>query len=273
MATPCLFAHLPQQSEVQELPITMHDGHLTVVNGSIGSLHSLRFLLDTGSTHTLIDRRIAKALNLSPRPARALSFGKAISLDCAVLPEITLGPVRAAKLQVLVADLRAFGAAGLTVDAVVGLDLLTKESFRLDLARKLVVFGEDSTIDSRSVPLRADAFSLLVQLELDGRPVSMILDTGSTGVTLYQDTVESLYADHHYVRKTFLLTAGGPVPVEFALVPRLRLGAQDLDRQVFLVPAPRGAIQPDVAGYLGVDALGAKEITFDFAHKQLHWRK
>lgn len=253
--------------------MTMHDGHLAVVTGSIGSLHSLRFLVDTGSTHTLIDRKIAKALSLSLRPARALSFGKAISLNCADLPEITFGPVHAANLEVLVANLRTFGAAGITVDAVVGLDLLTKENFRLDLARKLVVFGEDSTIDSRSIPLRTDAFSLLVQLELDGRPVSMILDTGSTGVTLYQDTVESLHSDHHSVRKTFLLTAGGPVPVKFALLPRLRLGSQDLDRHVFLVPAPRGAIQPDVAGYLGLDALGAKEIAFDFAHKQLRWSK
>lgn len=252
--------------------MTMHDGHLAVVNGSIGTLHSLRFLLDTGTTHTLIDHKIAKALNLSLRPARALSFGKAISVNCAELTEISFGPVHAANLEVLVADLRAFGAAGITVDVVVGLDLLTKKSFRLDLAKKLLVFGEDSTIDSRSVPLRTDAFSLLVQLELDGRPVSMILDTGSTGVTFYQGSIENLPSGRASSTGTFLFTAGGPLLSNLALVPRLRLGSQDLDRRVFLVPSPRSPVQPDIAGYLGMDVLGAKEITFDFVHNQLRWR-
>lgn len=260
--------------------MAVHDGHLVVVNGSIGPVHSLEFLLDTGSTHTLIDRKIAKALHLDLHPARALSFDKTISLDFTELPEIAFGPVHATNLKVLVADLRTFRAVGISVDAVVGLDLLTSESFRLDFARKLLVFGGDSGIDFRSVPLRADGSSLRVQLELDGRPVSMILDTGSTGVTFYEDSIENYQdsienpdSDRHSVRETLLRTAGGPVLCKLAIVPRLRLGSQDLDRRVFLVSAPRSAIQPDIAGYVGLDALGAKEITFDFAHNQLRWRK
>lgn len=253
--------------------MAVHDGHLVVVTGSIGPVHSLEFLLDTGSTHTLIDRKIAKALHLYLHPARALTFDKTMSLDRAELPEIAFGPVHATNLKVLVGDLRTFRAVGISVDAVVGLDLLTSESFRLDFARKLLVFGGDSGMDFRSVPLRTDGSSLRVQLELDGRPVSMILDTGSTGVTFYQDSIENLHSDRHSVRETLLLTAGGPVPCKLAIVPRLRLGSQDLDRRVFLVSAPRGAIQPDIAGYVGLDALGAKEVTFDFAHDELRWRK
>lgn len=270
---PCLLARPPRQSEVQQLQMAVQDGHLAVVTGSIGPLRSLKFLLDTGSTHTLIDRKIAKALHLYLHPARALSFDRTISLDCTEVPEIAFGPVHAINLNVLVADLRTFRAVGISVDAVVGLDLLTSESFRLDFARKLLVFGGDPAIDSRSVPLRADGSSLRVQLELDGRLVSMILDSGSTGVTFYQDSIEDLHADRHSAQETFLRTAGGPVPCELAIVPRLRLGSQDLDRRVFLVSAPRGAIHHDIAGYVGLDALGAKEITFDFAHNELRWRK
>ena len=253
--------------------MAVQDGHLAVVEGSIGSVHSLKFLLDTGSSHTLIDRKIAKALHLSVHPARALSFDKTISLDCTKLPEIAFGPVHATDLKVFVADLRTFRAAGIALDAVVGLDLLTRESFRLDFAKKLLVFGEDSAIDFRSVPLRTDGSSLRIQLELDGRPVSMILDSGSTRVTFYQDSIENLHSGGRSVRGTFLRTAGGPIPCDFAIVPRLRLGSQDLDRRVFLISVPRGAMQPDVAGYVGLDALDAKEITFDFAHNQLRWRK
>ena len=269
----CLFAGAPRSGESQEVQMTVYDGHLAVIKGSIGPANSLNFLLDTGSTHTVIDRKIAKALHLYVHPARAVSFDKTISLDCTELPEIAFGPVHATNLKVLVADLRTFRAVGISVDAVVGLDLLTSESFRLDFARKLLVFGVDSGIDFRSVPLRTDGSSLRVQLELDGRPVSMILDTGSTGVIFYQDSIENLQSDGHSVRETLLRTAGGPIPCKLAIVPRLRLGSQDLDRRVFLVSAPRGAIQPDIAGYVGLDALGAKEITFDFAHNELRWRK
>lgn len=268
---PLLFARPPGHAEVQEVQMAVHDGHLAVVEGSIGPAHSLRFLLDTGSTHTVIDRKIATALNLAVHPTRALSFDKTISLDCAELAEIALGPVHATNLKVFVADLRTLRTVGVSVDAVVGLDLLTKENFRLDFARKLLVFGEDSAIGTRSVPLRADAYSLRVQLDLDGRPVSMILDTGAAGVTFCQDSIESLYSDRQSLQRKFLLTAGGAVPSKLVLVPRLRIGSQDLDRRVFLVSPPCGAIQPGIAGYLGLDALSATEISFDFARNELRW--
>jgi hypothetical protein len=59
----------------------------------------------------------------------------------------------------------------------------------------------------------------------------------------------------------------------FAFVPRLRLGTQDLDREVYLVHQSAPEFLRGIAGYLGIASLEAKEITFDFERNELSWKK
>jgi hypothetical protein len=51
------------------------------------------------------------------------------------------------------------------------------------------------------------------------------------------------------------------------------LGSQDLDRRIFVVTAAGRGSEQDAAGYIGLDALGAKNISFDFERNELRWRK
>jgi hypothetical protein len=47
------------------IPIKVKDGYLVVAKGSIGSLDNLTFIVDTGTSRTLMDSRIAKQLQLT----------------------------------------------------------------------------------------------------------------------------------------------------------------------------------------------------------------
>jgi hypothetical protein len=69
------------------------------------------------------------------------------------------------------------------------------------------------------------------------------------------------------------MSLGGPLENRMAIMPRLRLGGQDLDREVVLISAPGAKRLSGVSGYLGLASLNAKQVAFDFETNQLLWRK
>jgi len=62
------------------------------------------------------------------------------------------------------------------------------------------------------------------------------------------------------------------VESQIAVVPRLRIARQDLDRRVYLVRPPNSPLLNGVAGYLGIAALNAKQVSFDFDRGLLSWQ-
>jgi hypothetical protein len=173
----------------------------------------------------------------------------------------------------MIEDLRYLRANGAPIDGVIGLDLLRRTNFRLDLVARRVLFGITEKLPGRSVPMQADGICLKVELEFDGRPVWMIADTGMKGAVFYQDQLDSMAANYRVQRQITGISLGGAIRYTPALVPRLRLGTQDLDRQVYLVPTSANPLLQNTAGYLGLAALDAKIIEFDFRHNELRWSK
>ena len=54
------------------MPFELVAGFLVVVDGQIGNLNGLKFILDTGATHSLIDQKVADRLQL-PLAAESIS--------------------------------------------------------------------------------------------------------------------------------------------------------------------------------------------------------
>jgi hypothetical protein len=180
---------------------------------------------------------------------------------------------------------------------VIGLDQLRKQSFLVDYARDRVVFdptsisdpasisdptptsdptsmfGPNVTRGTHSVPMRADARSISVEVALDDRPIWMVADTGTRGILLYEDTLKDLLANYRLEGRTTAASLGGPFENRLAIVPRLRLGSQDLGREVVLISAPGARKLSGVSGYLGLASLDAKQVAFSFETNQLLWKK
>jgi Aspartyl protease len=256
-----------------ELPIDLYEGYLIVVRGSIGDLHGLRFLLDTGATTTTIDRKLADKLQLPRRPGQVISFDKSVRVEWSKLPDLDYCPEHFSNVPVVVQDMSYFLATGVHVDGLIGWDLLRRGSFRLDFAKKCVVFGPTEQSEGRVAPMKPDALFLTVQVDLNGQTMSMVADTGMLGTAFYEGSL-------HQMRETYKTQAyaigrsiGGGVKSRSVLVPRLRLGTQDLDREVRLLQRPDSAALHGIAGYLGISALEPKEIAFDFERNELRWNK
>jgi hypothetical protein len=111
-----------------KIPIRLYWGYLVVVEGSIGNVQKLNFLVDTGAYPSVVDQKIAHHLGLAEQAGRVNLSSKSVQTRLVVLPSLRIGPIRVESLPVLTEDLSFFQKAiGPKVDAIVGLDVLRKQ--------------------------------------------------------------------------------------------------------------------------------------------------
>jgi hypothetical protein len=105
-----------------KLPIRLFWNYLVMVEGSIGNVRKLHFLVDTGAYPSIVDQKIARNLGLAEQPARVNLANKSIQTGRVILPSLLLGPLRVEALPVLTQDLSYMEkAVGYKVDAIIGL--------------------------------------------------------------------------------------------------------------------------------------------------------
>ncbi len=149
-----------------KLPIRVYWGYLVIVEGSIGDVHKLNFLVDTGAYPSVVDQKIAHDLKLAEQPERVNLWNKSVQARQVVLPSLSLGPVRVESIPVLAEDLSFLQKAlGFKVDAIVGLDVLRKSSFTINYKAKEILFGAPGEPDLLR-PVR-DRYSCRYRFEWD----------------------------------------------------------------------------------------------------------
>ena len=170
----------------QTLRFEAQRGLLIAVRGTIGGMDELPMLVDTGTSRTVVDRRITRQLGLLGTPDRLNVFGQAVPAERVILPRLHVGPVHAAELSVLAADLVPVGQRlGTRIDAIVGLDVLRGHCFQIDyLSRRLVFACRDAwpwhvVCDRRSPYLVASVI-------IDGRDYQLLVDTGSDALAVFE---------------------------------------------------------------------------------------
>src|SRR2546422_6993471 len=139
-----------------------------VVHGAIGALEHLNLLVDTGSIPSMVDRRVTKKLGVDVQESEivAVAFGQKSRVLTTVLPNVGLSPLRAESVTAGVGDLSFLNG----VDAIIGLDVLTRSSFSIDYETRQVAFGplvpREPTVQLEGTPP-----FLTVRLALAGRPI------------------------------------------------------------------------------------------------------
>src|SRR2546428_7446867 len=171
------------------LPFRLYQEHLIVVKGSIGGLDGLAFLIDTGTSRTLVDKKIANKLRLVSQGEVELESFKNGEAREAIVPELSFGPIRIQSARLLTADLSVLSWSRTGIDAVVGLDVLTLGSFSVDYASRRITFGP--VAESRfAVPLRATPPLLTVDLAIGNRIARLMVDTGAPRLTLFPNRMQ-----------------------------------------------------------------------------------
>lgn len=254
----------------REVPFRLFRDYVVVAEGTLGNLSGCNLLIDTGSSPTIVDRSVTKRLGLLSRPAWVFQLNGDSKAGAAVLPTVTLGPVSAHDLPVLVADLSSSQhELGIHVDAIVGLDVLRARSFAIDYRAHKIIFGQ-LPISTNSVPFESSPPLITVKVQVEGRPLRLLVDTGASGLILFRKNDEFRGLRVQSLRNSDNIT--GTFSREQVEVSDVRLGELYRRRQVAYLVRSQENVSRDFDGLAGIPALGIKQIAFDFEHGRLSWK-
>jgi len=271
------YVALPEEVSAEEpsrgdVSFKLFGGYLIAMEGRIGDHHKLKFVLDTGVTHSVIDRRLADQLSGRRHESGSiLRFDKTIHAAWLEVPDIEFGPIHVSNFSMMIGDLKYFQSYATNVDSVIGLDLLRLSSFSIDYSARRITFSPVTS--ALSVPMDVDNICLTVQLKVGNSHLRLLVDTGAQALVLYEDRVSGRLPQLVTEGEASGRSMSGWVRSKRGFIPDVRLGSAGLDGTVFLVKTPHGTFLADVDGYFGVAALKARQINFNFETNTLSWKR
>jgi hypothetical protein len=186
--------------------------------------------VDTGSTTVIVDRVAATRARL-PVARRTGTLLTEAGLRDGDLPQARIRELRVGEatfrgVGALVEDLGAFGPdGGWRLDGILGMPVLRDRVWRIDLAASRVTVapaasGEAAPADARNeVPVTFEGLLPHVEVELAGRPMDALLDTGQWAhLTLGPDDAAPLRGKLEVIGTSTRQVLGGTVEREIARV-------------------------------------------------------
>jgi predicted aspartyl protease len=250
------------------LPFELRSDFLVVVTGQVGELAGLKFIVDTGSSFTVIDQKVADKLHLSRRPGKVTSFDRDIPVEWADVQELRAGPFRASSASVMIVRLTEYSELAENADGIIGLDLLSRgKKLTIDYERRLLSFELDENGAGERLPSR----SLVVPIVIQGFRVRLLVDTGLRDMLLYRDRLRKGLPSVSTVGESRAAVIGRLLATQVNL-PGVKIVGPEKVATVFLIDGPEQGDPIGVDGYLGPASLHAKRIEFDFAASKLRWQ-
>jgi predicted aspartyl protease len=257
----------PPRSTASTLPFELVSDFVVVVHGQVGGLGGLRFILDTGSSHTVIDRRVAERLGLRRIPGRVTNFDRYIPVVWADVPQLRVGPIEATAFRVMVVNLSEYSAFGQEADGILGLDLLSRgKKLAIDYEKRLVSFDVDPQSKVGAHPPNGFVVPVVVQ----GVPMRLLVDTGFRDILVYKERLRN-GLPHLRIEGEPQKALIGRVQVTQVNLPGIQILGTDTVTPVFLIDGPRTDVGV-VDGYLGPTSLHAKRLELDFTSNVLRWQ-
>ena len=257
-----------------ELRFKLYRNYLIVVQGNLGWLEGLNFLIDTGANPTAVDQKIAKKLGLKGQSKKLQLLDQRLLVEEVELPTLQLGPIRADSLRGIVQDLSPVeNNLGARIDVIVGLGVLSAENFTIDYETKKILFGTVDTLPF-AVPFHTQPPTLTLRLQVGGYPVPLLLDTGAKDVLLFECSLQGHGRELATIgARLFSSSYGKAFYVQEARLSEAHLGPAELRAMRVLVIPGKQTCGWSFAGVLGMSALGFRQIAFDFERNLFSFRK
>lgn len=262
-----------EDAQQRIIPVRIYRNFLVIVEGQLGGApESRNFILDTGTAPSIMDARVVKDIGVPTVSSRFRALGKTTPAQAAIIPEIQLGPIRAASLPVQVQDLsRLERDLGIPIAGIVGMDVLSRSSFHLDYQKKEIEFGE---ISPDGIPVHFDARTgiAVVEVSVEGRRARILVDTGSDRVVLFGGNfAEAGWLELRKTSQSGSSLADPGMSLQVFSAPDIILGGQHFsDDRAYFVP---DNADPAFDGLLGVRALGFNGLSYDRATETIFLQK
>jgi predicted aspartyl protease len=252
------------------LPVRLYRGYLVIVEGAIGNVRKLNFLVDTGACPSVVDQKIAHDLKLAEQSERVNLWNKSVETRQVVIPSLSLGPVRVESIPVLAEDLSFLQKAlGFKVHAIVGMDVLRKSSFTINYKAKTILFGVPENL-THSVPFETDTPVVTVRMGFQDRRMRMVVDSGGPDLTLFRSRVAGPIGLQALGTET-VADAGGAFQRTKVRIEELHIGKEAVGPQNAFLVDDRKDEGDDFDGVLGVRGLQFWKVAFDFQNRRFSW--
>lgn len=257
--TPDADVHLMPRTSI---PMGVYQGYLIVISGQIGGLKGKQnFVLDTGTSPSVLNSRVVHKMGLPVTDSTLVAVGADVQIGRTVLPQLDLGPIHATDVHLNVIDLSWLEQLlSMPIAGLVGMDMLSQASFRLDYDNRELQFGD---VDDAGIPVRYDRRTHLAFADatMQGQPVRLVVDTGTDMIVVYGESWETLASATKLGSLPKSRSVANPVLTGQILDPQLELdGLLFHASRTFYVPS---AVAKGYDGVVGLTALKLHGLTFN----------
>jgi len=214
------------------------EGTAWVVSVSINGEGPYRFLLDTGTSTTVVGAGLAARLHLElGQKSEARAADQVVEVREAVAGEVRLGTMILRQVPVVVLPLPRFDGQN-RIDGVIGLDLFVQAPYLIDLRHRCLDPAADLSSLRGGTPLEAEVGGGRIVLQAhgaDSRDLRFTLDSGASMLVLMSSRARALVAASGVIELT---TASGRQRAPAGIVEVLAFGTLRLrDLPAVLLPA------------------------------------
>ncbi len=262
-----------QDTPAAQISIELKKGFVIVARGSVGTLKNLTFVVDTGTSRTIVNSGIAKELHLNSVPYKLMILDHDVDAQIVELPSLEFGPISAEFMKVFVMDLSGVARRfGIRADAVIGMDVLRRHSFTINYTLRQIGFGSGDHLLHHSVQLKAlgEPYSV-VEAQINGRVVSLMVDTGFDGLLLFSDRLPKENRQHLAEIERSASGVAGQVLLSQASSAQLKIGDLRAYKVCPLLVDTGGRNLGAFDGILGARALQLSSVRFDYERNTLSW--
>jgi hypothetical protein len=186
---PFAAAQSTQACEPSAIALRIDESGAVVVPVSINGGVPVPFLLDTGSTHSVVSRALVDrlALDFVAKTSVLTSTGRewrpVVRLD-----QTTIAGAKSDGLLASVVPSAQLDEIALGIDGIIGQDFLFGLNYTLDYRRKRLVWSDGSTADGTRLPLLAQGGRYVVQVMApgDNAPLFLVPDSGASGFVMFE---------------------------------------------------------------------------------------
>ena len=252
----------------------LYRDYMIVVQGSVGPLKGLNFLLDTGTNATALDSRLARKLRLDVAPADVAVLGGRVKGAMATAPSLQFGPIRRDNVSVLVEDLSFIrDALPLKIDAIVGLDVLGQSTFVIDYSSREIRFGPTPSMPN-SIQLQMHNGLAFVDAEVNHAQVRLLVDTAAPSLLMFEELPESTQdkkgeGDGLAMKERSAPKKIGDYDHQRVRQVSLRVGEVEFGRESAFVVSNHKDSGHDFDGLMSPVALGFTRVSVDLNQKTL----
>lgn len=243
-------------------------GFLVVAQGQIGGERQ-NFILDTGTSPSILNTRVAWQLGLALAPAIVTAIGREAEVAATSVPRLRLGTLQVEAATFFVTDLTDVERAwNIPIAGILGLDILGKRSFRLDYERALLEFGE---VSREGIPIGlSEGLNLpIAEVRINGKALRLLVDTGSDHLVFFAKNAGAVLPEPSSAPLQGNSVAGG-IPVRQALPLEFEWSGRRFQQNALVVPG-RGESLFD--GLMSVRSMGFRSLAMDSRNRVVYLQK